>query len=269
MKNNKLFCFGCSYTSYRWKSWADYLSNYYESSDICGMGGTGNIAIFDNVIATMDDIREGDTVVVQWSGLLRDDKFIDGDWISEGDPFISPYYSNDYLKKYFSIEQKIKEFINYHTVLKNIFKYKKVNYKYFFMLNPLLKFNNIFLYGEPLNVGITLDSLESSLYEIRRYQTENFVNNKPLYDTLISIVNDNNDSYIRESLWEYQSKNQKEDNYLDDGSVDYHATSLTHLNYLKDHILPYLGKYMDEDVYNNLKQISIKEDFKSYIIFKV
>lgn len=72
---NRLYTFGCSYTSWNWPTWADIMSleaNYYEN---WGHAGLGNRAIAERVAECniKNKFNHKDQVVVQWTSHLRHD----------------------------------------------------------------------------------------------------------------------------------------------------------------------------------------------------
>lgn len=76
---NRLFVFGCSFTSYIWPTWADMLSFEFDYYENWGLAGAGNRAIAERVAEchAKNCFTEKDTVIVQWSSHIR------SDWYSE------------------------------------------------------------------------------------------------------------------------------------------------------------------------------------------
>jgi hypothetical protein len=78
----RLFTFGCSFTYYKWPTWADILSKnyaYYENWAACGVG---NQFIFNSVIEALirRKINQHDTVMIMWSNFSRWDRYQNGRW---------------------------------------------------------------------------------------------------------------------------------------------------------------------------------------------
>jgi hypothetical protein len=97
---SRLFTFGCSYTNYRWSTWADCLSPEFDYFENWGQGGGGNQYIFNSVMEADQRYQfdSGDTVVVCWSTFLRDDRYVQGRWHTLGNMFNCPIYDPKYLK---------------------------------------------------------------------------------------------------------------------------------------------------------------------------
>jgi hypothetical protein len=96
----RLFTFGCSYTNYRWSTWADALAPEFDSFENWGQGGGGNHYIFNSVMEAdqRHNFGANDTVVVCWSTFLRDDRYAQGRWHTIGGMFTTPIYQPEYLK---------------------------------------------------------------------------------------------------------------------------------------------------------------------------
>lgn len=124
MKSKRFFAFGCSFTRYAWPTWADiigapYEENYYNYGKV----GAGNIYIH-NTIMEVDQIHKfnsDDLVIVQWSGVDREDRYLNGEWRTKGnvlsaysEKWISQYYdSRGYLIRDIALIKSIKEFLEY------------------------------------------------------------------------------------------------------------------------------------------------------------
>ena len=65
---SRLFAFGCSFTNYRWSTWADCLAPEFDSFENWGQAGAGNHYIFNSVMECdqRHNFGAGDTVVVCW-----------------------------------------------------------------------------------------------------------------------------------------------------------------------------------------------------------
>ena len=96
----RLFTFGCSYTNYRWSTWADCLSPEFDYFENWGQSGAGNHYIFNSVMEAdqQHHFDSDDTVIVCWSTFLRDDRYVDRRWHTLGNMFNCPIYDPKYLK---------------------------------------------------------------------------------------------------------------------------------------------------------------------------
>ena len=117
---NRFFAFGCSFTQNSWPTWADCLGpnfDYYENWGNCG---AGNHYIFNSFIECnlRNQITKDDTVIVQWTNCLREDRWVDmtqqfkfknwpeGNWrdrvgwVNTGNITSQNFYDDDFVYKY-------------------------------------------------------------------------------------------------------------------------------------------------------------------------
>jgi hypothetical protein len=96
----RLFAFGCSFTNYRWSTWADCLAPEFDYFENWGQAGAGNHYIFNSVMECDQRNHFGinDTVVVCWTGIHRDDWYVNGKWQTLGNMHTCPIYNLEYLK---------------------------------------------------------------------------------------------------------------------------------------------------------------------------
>ena len=97
---SRLFTFGCSYTNYRWSTWADCLAPEFDYFENWGQGGGGNHYIFNSLMEADQRHKFGknDTVIVCWSTFMRDDWYVNERWHTVGGMYTTPIYNKDYLK---------------------------------------------------------------------------------------------------------------------------------------------------------------------------
>jgi len=96
----RLFTFGCSFTNYRWSTWADCLAPEFDYFENWGQSGAGNHYIFNSVMECdqRNKFGIGDTVVVCWTGIHRDDWYVQGKWQTLGNMHTCSIYNPEYLK---------------------------------------------------------------------------------------------------------------------------------------------------------------------------
>lgn len=111
MKNyNRLFAFGCSFTKWPYPTWADIISwelNIpYQNWGIYGLGNTG---IFHRMVESdiLNTFTENDLILVMWSSWTREDRYINGKWEAHGSVLNNVFYDENFIKKYWSLENDI------------------------------------------------------------------------------------------------------------------------------------------------------------------
>jgi hypothetical protein len=76
----RLFTFGCSITQFFYPTWADLLIEHFGTGENWGRTGAGNQYIFTRIWEAdrINHFNKDDIVIVQWSSMFRDDRFIEG-----------------------------------------------------------------------------------------------------------------------------------------------------------------------------------------------
>lgn len=103
---SRLFTFGCSFTQYNWITWADILGNLFDEYHNYGVCGAGNMYMFNRFIHNIEThkINKDDTVMIMWTNVTREDRFINGQWTRCGNLFTSQdFYTRDFIEKYVDI----------------------------------------------------------------------------------------------------------------------------------------------------------------------
>ena len=103
-KYKRFFAFGCSFTSYYPPTWADIIASEMPDADYYnfGQGGAGNLLI-NNRVAQANlkfKFNEDDLVIVMFTTLCREDRYIDGCWRSHGNIYNQHYYNKNFVKNY-------------------------------------------------------------------------------------------------------------------------------------------------------------------------
>jgi len=102
MIKKRLFTFGCSMTNYRWPTWADILGYEFDHHN-WGFSGLGNVGIFLQLMEAgyKHNISKDDNVVIMWTFLGREDRYVKDKWLAGGGVHTNRAYDNDWIEKYF------------------------------------------------------------------------------------------------------------------------------------------------------------------------
>lgn len=99
----RLFAFGCSFTEYFWSTWPEIVSL---DLDIplynFGRSGAGNQYIA-NMISQADSIynfTEDDLIIVSWTNVCREDRWVSGKWVTPGNIFTQGEYDRTFINKW-------------------------------------------------------------------------------------------------------------------------------------------------------------------------
>jgi hypothetical protein len=169
----RLFTFGCSFTNYRWSTWANCLGPEFDFFENWGQGGAGNHYIFNSVMEADQRYNFGvdDTVIVCWSTYMRDDRYIDHRWHTLGSMFNCPIYNPEYLKTHVDDRGYIIRDLAYIKAVKCLLESKvDLTWKFLSLANLKLGTRCETDPGEPQDVMMlysnVLDSILPSYQEV-------------------------------------------------------------------------------------------------------
>jgi hypothetical protein len=99
----RLFTFGCSFTGFRWPTWADILGREFDYYENWGTLGAGNQFIFNSLIEckTRHNFTPDDHIMIMWTNVAREDRYIGREWINPGNFLTQSFYNKEYVKKTF------------------------------------------------------------------------------------------------------------------------------------------------------------------------
>ena len=170
---------GCSYTNYRYDTWGEHLSKYFKKYKNLGKPGSGPkfsyLQIIDYIYSQNKKDLSDHTIIVQWSSLKRHDLVtIVNPNNFGGQVDNNSNFDENFIHKFFSVEEKAIDLINYidHLTLLS-HKYKFQLYM-FYMLEPWIEN----FAGEPS----TSDLFKQYEYKIEQFQkSKSFKILKDLY----------------------------------------------------------------------------------------
>ena len=103
-KFNRLFTIGCSFTSYRYPTWANVMHHAMPEAEFynLGIGGAGNQFISNRLTEAHRKFNfcETDLVMVMWSTHCREDRWVPGGWITPGNIYTQGEYDEKFVSKY-------------------------------------------------------------------------------------------------------------------------------------------------------------------------
>jgi hypothetical protein len=131
----RLFTFGCSFTNYRWSTWADCLSPEFDYFENWGQSGAGNEFIFNSVMEA--DQRQlfgpNDTVIVCWTTTTREDRYVQGRWHTLGNMFTCPIYNKEYLANHVDEHGLLIKTLAYIKAVKTLLENRKTHWRFLSM----------------------------------------------------------------------------------------------------------------------------------------
>ena len=130
----RLFTFGCSFTSYIWPTWADFVGLNFNEYQNWANAGAGNYFIASRIYEcdSVNKFTEDDTILVMFSQYFRNDMIDkESNWVNAGNIYNQTLYGHDFVTKYWSEEH------GYFMTWYNILSVKKlldgIGCKYKFM----------------------------------------------------------------------------------------------------------------------------------------
>jgi len=132
----RLFTFGCSFTNYRWSTWADCLAPEFDYFENWGQSGAGNEFIFNSVMEADQRQMFGsdDTVIVCWTTPTREDRYIDNRWHTLGNMFSCPIYNKEYLETHVDERGLLIKTLSYIKAVKTLLENRpQVQWKFLSM----------------------------------------------------------------------------------------------------------------------------------------
>lgn len=102
---SRLFTFGCSFTKYNWMTWADIIGKTFDQHQNLGSNGAGNMYIFNSLVHTIVEygINKDDTVMIMWTNVTREDRFLKGRWANIGNLATQKFYDKNFMLNYFDV----------------------------------------------------------------------------------------------------------------------------------------------------------------------
>ena len=85
-KYKRCFTFGCSFTRYKWPTWADIIKQEIPETINYGKAGAGNLYISNQLVEAnlRYNFNKDDLVIIMWSSVTREDRYRNEDWITSG-----------------------------------------------------------------------------------------------------------------------------------------------------------------------------------------
>jgi hypothetical protein len=101
-KYNRCFAFGCSFTNYRWPTWADIIGQDIPVYQNWGESGAGNPFIFNSVIEAHSryQFTKGDLVAIMWSIPTREDRYSDNKWLHATIQSMEQVYGSKWVDRF-------------------------------------------------------------------------------------------------------------------------------------------------------------------------
>jgi hypothetical protein len=140
IKHKRIFCFGCSFTEYIMPTWADILKLYFENTGTevynFGRSGAGNYYMFNNIVekGLHYDFTKDDLILIQWSGIFREDRYKNRFWWTPGNILSQSVYSKSIVDNIlFDEVGMMKRDFSYVHAIQKMLEADNIDYEMFSM----------------------------------------------------------------------------------------------------------------------------------------
>ena len=212
-----LFAFGCSFTQYDWPTWADIVGKQFDYYENWGQRGGGNQFIFNSLLECVvkNKISKDDTVIVMWTNVAREDRYLEGKWVTPGHIYTQFTYDHEFVKKFADIRGYFIRDFNTIFAAQNILK--NIGCKFYFLsMVPLTNPYQYFFNDQVHRINDVAPWFESTLQQIK----------PSIFEIVFDLDWDSRPFTVENVAVPARSKR-----------VDSHPTPLEHLEYLEK-ILP-------------------------------
>ena len=213
-KYDRLFAFGCSFTNFAWPAWPEILA-YDLGIPLYNFGasGGGNQFIFNTFIQakTLYNFTENDLVIVCWTNVCREDRWINKKWLLPGNIFTQQKYSAEFVEKYIDPTGCAVRDFAYIAAVDSILSSNNIDFTFLSMLN-LSKFIDQFSHEE-----YSTNSQFGKLISLYKPHLDK------IKDSFYTVL-------WNDDIW-YKMR-QVEEN-IHPHFKDYHPTPLEHMQYLE------------------------------------
>lgn len=104
---NRVFTFGCSFTAFRWPTWADILVHHFESNGLKGINSGKHASSNQySFIKFMEmnakfHFNKDDLIIFCWTSICREDRYIsDKGWETTGNVLTQNVYPKEFNEKW-------------------------------------------------------------------------------------------------------------------------------------------------------------------------
>jgi hypothetical protein len=205
-KYKRFFAFGCSMTSYGWPTWADIISQEIPEFHNYGQSGGGNLFISCQLTeaSLRHSFNDTDLIMIMWSGVSREDRYINNSWLTPGNIYTQNYYDDNFVQKYADPTGYLLRDLNLITLASTLLENLSVDH---YMLN-MAPFDHL------QSTSKKMDQNVKQLLELY----------KPTLDKLLPDIL----TFELKGKWP-QHPIRKEGGQ----TADYHPSPIQHFNYLK------------------------------------
>ena len=142
---NRFFAFGCSFTNNASTlTWADIIGCDFDVYQNWARGGAGNQFIFNSLIEcnTRHKFTSDDTVIIMWTSVSREDRYVKDKWIGNGSVYNGNLHSEEWVREFACERGYLIRDLASISAASDLLKVWGVNYKFLSIL-PIVNPNEL------------------------------------------------------------------------------------------------------------------------------
>lgn len=130
---SRFFAFGCSFTKYKWPTWADIIGSEYDQYINYAEAAGGNHFIFNSFMECfkLHKINKDDVVGICWTNVLREDRYVKHGWILTGNIYDQVIYDENFVDKFVCVRGSYIRDMAFISAVREILE--NIGCKYFFL----------------------------------------------------------------------------------------------------------------------------------------
>jgi hypothetical protein len=216
-KYKRFFAFGCSFTNYHYATWADIIGRDIPVYYNYGKSGTGNQCIFHSLVEAhaMHNIGPEDLVIIMWTNISREDRWVKGSWIGVGTIYNQKFYDKNFMEKCVDNNWYLMRDLSFIKAADLLLASFGCDYDFLSMI-PLVDLDQYY------HNSIVYDDMKKYNETVELYK-----------DVLLKIKPSIKDLLYPENKWNKYEMIKMQDNPGDRVYDDYHPITATYLKYLK------------------------------------
>lgn len=173
-KYKRFFAFGCSLTKYYWPTWADIIAREISESYNYGQSGGGNLFIASQVAEAnvRHKFNAHDLVMVMWSSVAREDRWLNGTWLTPGNIYTQDFYDDKFIEKFSDCRGYLIRDMSIITMCKGMLDNLEIDYHMMsmapFTYTQFVSLNQKFDNGQDVLefYKLTLDSIQPDIFTV-------------------------------------------------------------------------------------------------------
>lgn len=177
----RFFAFGCSFTKWKWPTWADVLANQLQIEyHNFAQPAVGNEYIFHKIVETNVKYKfhEKDLIIVCWTNFAREDRYKNNHWIPSGNMYRYAVYDKKWVDKWFDLKGSLIKTSSFVASTTHLLEHTGCSYLYSSMM-PMTLLNTQDPLYKDIDVNDVLDTYKEYFKNFLPSMVEYLYNSLP------------------------------------------------------------------------------------------